>query len=66
MKSLRTQLVVLLALVALTFAVRLRGLSYQVPQWTYWDGYVLFDQTAYLRGESTPALPHRTLATTRT
>lgn len=61
MKSLRAQLVVLALIVAAAFALRFRGLNYQLPQWTYWDGYVLYSQTQFLRGEFKPDGPERTL-----
>lgn len=61
MKSLRVQLLALLLIVAAAFALRFRGLNHQLPQWTYWDGYVLFSQTQFLRGEFRPEGPERTL-----
>ncbi|MFM7299329.1 MAG: hypothetical protein ACKO4Q_19155 [Planctomycetota bacterium] len=61
MMSLRSQLLALFCIVAAAFALRVRGLNHQVPQWTYWDGYVLKSQTEYLRGELTPDGPDRTL-----
>ncbi len=61
MTSLRSQLLALLCIVAAAFALRVRGLNHQVPQWTYWDGYVLKSQTEYLRGELKPVGPDRTL-----
>jgi len=61
MMSLRSQLLALLCIVAAAFALRVRGLNHQVPQWTYWDGYVLKSQTEYLRGELMPDGPDRTL-----
>jgi hypothetical protein len=61
MKSLRAQILALLVIVAAAFALRFRGLNSQLPQWTYWDGYVLYDQTQYLRGELQPEGPVRTL-----
>ena len=61
MMSIRNQLLALLCIVAAAFALRVRGLNHQVPQWTYWDGYVLKSQTEYLRGELEPDGPDRTL-----
>ena len=43
--------VALALLVLAGWALRARGLEYQLPQWTYSDGYVLRNQTAMLRGE---------------
>jgi hypothetical protein len=61
MNSLRVQVALLFALVACAFALRVRGLGYQLPQWTYWDGYVLFEQTQHVRGELEDTGPRRTL-----
>jgi hypothetical protein len=61
LKSLRVQIVVLAVVVLAAFALRFRGLSHLLPQWTYWDGYVLHNQTEYLRGELRPEGPERTL-----
>ena len=61
MSTLRSQLLALFCIVAAAFALRVRGLNHQVPQWTYWDGYVLKSQTEYLRGELKPNGPDRTL-----
>jgi hypothetical protein len=33
------------------WALRARGIGYELPQWTHSDGYVLRNQAAYLRGE---------------
>lgn len=42
----------LLALIVIAgWALRVRGLDWQLPQWTHSDGYVLRNQTAQLRGE---------------
>lgn len=41
-----------LALIVIAgWVLRSRGLEYQLPQWTYSDGYVLRNQAAMLRGE---------------
>lgn len=61
MKSLQIRWFVLGAIVLVALVLRARGIDSHLPQWTYWDGYVLFDQTAYLRGELGAELPQRTL-----
>jgi len=38
-------------LVVAGWVLRVRGLDWQLPQWTYSDGYVLRNQTVQLRGE---------------
>jgi hypothetical protein len=49
MKSARTSWLFLLAILALAFGLRWRGICHQLPQWTYLDGFVELVQTQYLR-----------------
>ena len=47
----RAAWLVLALLVIAGWMLRVRGIEWQLPQWTYSDGYVLRNQTAQLRGE---------------
>ncbi len=47
----RAAWVALALLVLAGWMLRTRGIEYQLPQWTYSDGYVLRNQAAKLRGE---------------
>jgi hypothetical protein len=61
MSSRRAQFLGLLAIVALAFVLRFRGLGHQLPQWTYLDGYVELVQTRYLRDPESVAWPDMNL-----
>lgn len=61
MTSRRTTALALLALLALAFALRVRGICHQLPQWTYLDGYVELVQAQYLRDPGSIAWPDMNL-----
>ena len=61
MKSARTSWLFLLAILALAFALRWRGICHQLPQWTYLDGFVELVQTQYLRDPQSVKWPDMNL-----
>ncbi len=61
MKVTRNELLALVAIVALAFVLRVRGLGHQLPHWTYLDGYVELVQAQHLRDPQSVKWPDMNL-----
>lgn len=61
MKPTRKELLALVAIVALAFLLRFRGLHHQLPHWTYLDGYVELVQAQHMRDPASVPWPDMNL-----